>query len=385
MISIIYKLLRLLRIPARLAKGSALNLIAVLFSQGSTLMINIIVARLLMKEAFGEYAMILTTLLTFAAFSQFAIGSTAAKYIAEYRTVDPQKSGRILGLCVLIVVALALIGSLLLLTLTPWVSKSVLNAPHLAKSLCIGIVFLFFTTVNGFQTGVLSGLEAFGGMAKAGIISGLVAVIAIPVGAWQGGINGAVAGLSASSIVRAGVHYWWVKVETRKQEIFAQYKNCFKQEKEILYKFAIPASMSGLYATPMVWISNSLLVRQPGGYGEMALFAAANNFRMLVMFIPKVINNVGLSMLNNLKGTGNKSSFFKLFKTNTLIIFLVSLAAFISLACWDVPSLGYSEKSLKRVKDCWWCCLLRELWRQLIWLYGSISNPLPKYGTHSLW
>jgi len=69
----------------RLLKGTALNLIAMSFNQGSTLVAAILVARLLKKQTFGEYAMVYATLLTAVAFAQLAIGYTASKYIAEYR------------------------------------------------------------------------------------------------------------------------------------------------------------------------------------------------------------------------------------------------------------------------------------------------------------
>ena len=43
----------------------------------------------------------------------------------------------------------------------------------------------------------------------------------------------------------------------------------------------------------------SVSVRQPGGLGLMALFGAANSFRLIVLFLPNAMNNVGTSLLNN--------------------------------------------------------------------------------------
>ena len=63
-----------MRLRDRLIKGTALNLIAVVFNQGSTLFVNIIVARLLLKQGFGEYAMVQSTLLTVSMLSQLATG-----------------------------------------------------------------------------------------------------------------------------------------------------------------------------------------------------------------------------------------------------------------------------------------------------------------------
>ena len=59
---------------------------------------------------------------------------------------------------------------------------------------------------------------------------------------------------------------------------------------------------------PMIWLANSFLVRQPGGYGEMALYSAANNLRILVLFLPNVMNSVGLSVLNNEKAKGDMTT-----------------------------------------------------------------------------
>lgn len=64
----------MMRLRDRLIKGTTLNLIAVAFNQGSTLVANILVARILLKQMFGEYAMVQSTLLTVATLSQLATG-----------------------------------------------------------------------------------------------------------------------------------------------------------------------------------------------------------------------------------------------------------------------------------------------------------------------
>jgi O-antigen/teichoic acid export membrane protein len=57
-----------------------LDLIAVALNQGSTLIVNIIVAHILLKQTFGEYAMVQSTLLMVATLSQLATGYTAEKF-----------------------------------------------------------------------------------------------------------------------------------------------------------------------------------------------------------------------------------------------------------------------------------------------------------------
>ena len=155
----------MIRLRDRLIKGTALNLIAVAFNQGSTLIVNIIVARILMKQSFGEYAMVYGTVLTASTLAQLAMGYTATKYIAEFRSSDPERAGRIMGLCVTISALMAGAGTILLIAIAPWLAGTILKAPHLAIALMIGSGFLFFSSINGYQTGALSGLEAYGGLA----------------------------------------------------------------------------------------------------------------------------------------------------------------------------------------------------------------------------
>ncbi|HED01019.1 MAG TPA: hypothetical protein ENN18_11695 [Proteobacteria bacterium] len=364
-----------MRLRDRLIKGTGFNLIAVAFNQGSTLIANIIVARILMKQGFGEYAMVQSTLLTVAALSQLAIGYTAAKYIAEYRSSDPARAGRIMGLCALVSALMAGVGAFLLITIAPWLAGAMLKAPHLAFALMIGSGFLFFSAINGYQTGALSGLEAYGSLAKAGVASGIVAVAAISLGAWWGGLNGTLVGLSINAFVRCAIHNRWLRLESRVQGITPQYRGSLDQEKAIIYKFALPAAIAGYYSMPMIWLANSFLVRQPSGYGEMALYSAANNIRILVMFLPSVMNSVGLSVLNNEKAKGDVSHYNRVFRSNVLYIFLVSLGGVLVMGVFGRQILQLFGKDFAAGHFLLWLLLVASIFEGLsIALYQYVQS-----------
>jgi O-antigen/teichoic acid export membrane protein len=364
-----------LRLRDRLVKGTVLNLIAVAFNQGSTLIVNIIVARVLMKEAFGEYAMVQSTLLTVGALSQLATGYTASKYIAEFRVSDPDRAGRIMGLCALVSALMAGMGAFLMITMAPWLAGTMLKAPHLSFALIIGSGFLLFSSINGYQTGALSGLEAYGSLAKAGVASGFGAVISISLGAWWGGLNGTVLGLSVSALVRCAIHNRWMMVESRRLGIKPQYRGSLSQEKAVIRNFALPAALAGYYSMPMIWLANSFLVRQPGGYGEMALYTAANNLRIMVLFLPNVINSVGLSVLNNEKGKGGINRFNRVFKINVLSIFIVSLCGALVLGIFGRPILLLFGKNFGSGHFLLWILLIASLFEAMsIALYQYVQS-----------
>ncbi len=354
-----------MRIRDRLLKGTALNLIAVVFSQGSTLVANIIVARLLLKQGFGEYAMVQTTLLTLVVLSQLATGSAAARYIAEYRVKDPLRAGCVMGLCALVSVIMAGSGAILIIIISPWLADVMLNAPHLADALIIGAGFIFFSAINGYQMGALSGLEAFGSLAKAGVVSGIFAIVAISFCAWYGGLNGALLGLSISAFVRCAVHYWWLKLESHVAGIKLQYSGSMRQEKVVICKFMLPVAIAQFYSPPMIWLASSFLVRQPDGYGEMALYSAANSLRILVLFLPSVLNNVGLSVLNNELAKGNTLNYHRVFKSNVLYIFLSSLCGILIIGFLGRPLLQIFGRDFVSGNAILWFLLISSLFEAL--------------------
>jgi O-antigen/teichoic acid export membrane protein len=364
-----------MRLRDRLIKGTFLNFIAVAFNQGSTLIVNIIIARILMKETFGEYAMVQSTLLTVAALSQLATGYTASKYIAEYRSSDPEKAGRIMGLCAIVSAVMAGVGMIALIAMSPWLADRMLKAPHLATALMAGSGYLFFSSINGYQTGALSGLEAYGTLAKAGMASGTVAMATISLGAWWGGLPGAITGLSISALFRCAIHNIWLRLEARAHGIRPEYRGSFRREKRIILKFSLPAALAGYYSMPMIWLASSFLVRQPGGYGEMALYGAANSLRIMVLFLPNVINSVSLSVLNNEKAKGDMARYHKVFRANVLYILLISIAGVLFIGVLGRPLLQLFGKSFSAGHLLLWILLVSTVFEALsVALYQYVQS-----------
>src|SRR5437764_944488 len=109
---------------ARLKSGLFWSLVGTVFNQGSTLAVNVMVAHSLSRHVFGEYSMLQSTMLTMAAIAQLAMGSTATKYVAEFRSSDQAKTGRILGLCAVVSATAACIATLALLAIQAAVAET---------------------------------------------------------------------------------------------------------------------------------------------------------------------------------------------------------------------------------------------------------------------
>ncbi|HEY9015244.1 MAG TPA: hypothetical protein VIM84_09300, partial [Gemmatimonadales bacterium] len=64
-----------------------------------------------------------------------------------------------------------------------------------------------------------------------------------------------------------------------------------------------PALLQGIMVAPVVWVTNAILVNSPGGYGEMGLFNAANQWRTILMYVPTIVLTPLLPIMTQLHAT----------------------------------------------------------------------------------
>jgi O-antigen/teichoic acid export membrane protein len=284
-----------------MAFGFVYNFIGSVFSQGSTLVANIIISRMLGKILFGEYSTVLVTLTAVANFSLLSMSSVVGKYSAEYREKDKDLAARAISLCSRISNAVGLIGLVLMAALAAPVAKYVLNDQGLATPILIGSLFVFAQNRALFLYSLMAGLEEYQQSALASMWAGIAYVVLIVVGAHYNQLLGAVSGLSAAAVV-----FWlcmvWVAMPALKAHGLPKIKKFDAFEKEVLLHFALPAIASGLLLIPGFWWLAAYLYRLYGP-GPAAIFSACNSIRVLILFVPMVISVVGNSVLNNTLGT----------------------------------------------------------------------------------
>ena len=309
---------------ARFGSGFLFSLLATSFNGGSTLLVNIIIANLLGRKVFGEFAIVQNTILTLSSVASLANGFTATKYVAEYRSVDKEKTGRILGLCSSLSLVMGSAFTIVLFFGAPWLAEVVLKASHLSTGLMLAAAAVFFNVNNFYQTGVLAGLEGYPAIARAGMIGGTMYFILCAGASTIWGLEGALVGLAISGGIQWLALRFFLQRECSRQGIVVNYRSMGK-ERNIFFTFAMPAALSGFSTMPALWLANTLLVQQSGGYIQMALYAAANNLRVLGLLLPGLLNNVAMSLLNNARGLGEMERYRKVFWGNLAVTTGVAL------------------------------------------------------------
>jgi O-antigen/teichoic acid export membrane protein len=269
---------------------------------------TIAVARMLGKVGYGELGMIRSTIGMFGVLAGFGLGITATKHVAEFRDSDPQKAGRIIGLSWLVAVITGGVMSLGLLLLAPWLAANTIHAPHLSHTLRIGTLFLFASAVNGTQTGALSGFEAFRTIAVVNIVVGIASFPMLVGGTWVGGLNGAVWALVLNLALQCVLNHVALRRVADRYHVPLSIRGSGR-ERSILWKYSIPAMISGMVAGPVFWACKSILANEPNGYAALGAVSAAESWRMIPLFLCTMIAQANLPIMAKLYGQGKIRQF----------------------------------------------------------------------------
>jgi O-antigen/teichoic acid export membrane protein len=319
------------RLRDRLARGIAWNAVGMVCTQGSTLAVNLLVANILGRETFGRYAIVQGALATLSNIAQLAVSFTVIKFVAELRTTDPARAARVLGLSSLVSMLSGVAAGASLALCAPFIAVQGYRAPELAPLLVIASAAVVFSVVNGFHWGALAGLEAYSTIGGTGVFNGIVYVLLCGAAARWGGLAWLVGALSASGLIQCVTLRYSLRRECARAGIPFHVRGAGR-ERHVFSGFAIPSALGGLSCMAATWVASVILVRQPSGITDMALFAAANNFRIALLFLPNVVNNVGLSLLNQQRGVGDHARSRDVFQTTLWMNLAVTCTGALVLA-----------------------------------------------------
>ena len=264
------------------------------------LVAGILCAHLLKQEVFGQLGMIRSTLNIFIVFGASGIGVTATKLISTYRTNDIPRLLRMTRLTFRLTWVMALVLMVFCFVLARPIARHILHAEHLTFELQIASLLLLFSILYGVQNGILTGLEQFKIMARNTFVGSFLEAVLMVAGAYFWGLTGAIVGLG----IGLGALFWVNRLSIKKH--YAQYVVGERQSTHtpndwsMLLNDCIPATLSALMVTPTFWGIRTILL-QHDGYNSLALFEAADQWKVMMLFIPTAISQMVLPILTSIR------------------------------------------------------------------------------------
>lgn len=290
------------------------------------LVAGILCAHLLKQEVFGQLGMIRSTLNIFIVFGASGIGVTATKLISTYRTNDIPRLLRMTRLTFRLAWVMTLALMVFCFVLARPIARHILHAEHLTFELKIASLLLLFSILYGVQNGVLTGLEQFKIMARNTFVGSFLEAVLMVAGAYFWGLTGAIVGLG----IGLGALFWVNRLSIKKH--YAQYVVGERQSTHapndwsMLLNDCIPATLSALMVTPTFWGIRTILL-QHDGYNSLALFEAADQWKVMMLFIPTAISQMVLPILTSIRQ--QRQQFRHVLLAN--IAFIVGISSVITL------------------------------------------------------
>lgn len=299
----------------RFGHGVIWNTAAVAFNQGSTFAANLLLANVLGRAGFGAYAIILSTVQAVAQLASLGMGSTATRYLAEYRVAHRERAEAILGFTVAVAISSGVVAASALGIGGGWIAANVLKAPQLGGLLRLAGIAVLFSVVNGYLMGALAGLERFRSLGLTNALAGILYVSAAALGAYGWGIAGTVWGLAISGAAQCVLLYAAFRRAIEAASL-VPHRSGLGDDRAIIGRWVVPGILGGFTSIAALWGVQVLLAREPDGLAAVAIYGAAYNLMTVVLFLPSVANSVGMTLLNSLLGARDGEQYRRFFWHN---------------------------------------------------------------------
>jgi len=264
--------------------------------RGGPILCSIIIARMLGKEEFGALSIIHRTVIFFGSLAGMGLGLTATKYIAQHRWSNPLRAGKILTLILFASVSFSLLMSLTLYAFSSELAGPLLKADRLAPLVRLSCPILLLVTLSGILAGCLAGFEAFDTLAIIGAYDFTTSVTSTCLLTTLWGLEGALIALALTAMGTCTLSGVLLLYVCRHHGVPLDLTGMW-EESPILYRFALPAAVSSFLYGFAQWLPQTFLVKHIDGFSEVAIFAAADQVRMVITFIPTIVASASLPIL----------------------------------------------------------------------------------------
>ena len=326
-------------IARHFAIGAFWALVGAVVSRGLTLAASVVAGRLLGTTGFGEIGMIQSTQGVFGIVAGAGLGLAATKFVAEFRSSDPARTGRCATLATTIASVSGTVMALVLLALSGVMASSVLRAPHLTVELQVATGLVLFGTINGVQTGALVGFGDFRTLAVLSGIRGLCLCALLIVGITLGGVLGGVIGLVLTEAIAVLANHVALR-RVLPATVTWRAGRAAWSELALMCRFSGLSLLGSICTMSAMWFANLMLVAQPDGYASLGIFNAAERWRQLLLFLPASFSPVILTTLSNLHGRNDPESYRRLFGLNLAVSVGVVVVPSIGIVLWAPSAMG---------------------------------------------
>lgn len=319
----------------RLLSGTSWQVGLALAGRLFTFLLNVLQGRILGVEGYGQLSLVQNTLQFLTLFAGAATGSTSMKYLSELRASQPARVQRILAFSIGVVVLGSLaIGALLALWASP-IAVHILHQPSMTPLLRLSSFALIAICISGTWGGVLFGFQMF---RLESIIRFVQAfawfAVCLALMRWAG-VWGAVLAYDISCGLSMVLLFWFGIRALSKHGLRLDFRNAL-QERRVFKEYSLAVMMTTAVTLGSQYAVFALLSRTPDGAIASGRFFAAFQYRMVIQYVPMMVQITAGPLVAELLGTGQRERAGRLYYT-------ILGATCVSLAGLSLIMVGFSS------------------------------------------
>jgi len=284
-------------------------------------MANIVVARVLPQEVFGQFTIIRSTISSIEGLLSGALASPIIKKISETANESTDRVNFVASTLFFTNISIAIILALMIYFLSPIIVESFFIAKsELIFGLKIGSFLIIATSLSNIMQSMLIGLEEFKKIAFAGIVASLISFPLVVALIIFFGFYGAIWGVVIYFISDFACKYYLL----RKYLSFSFTHNItsMSQKGIKLLKSSSPLFLSVVIATISFWYARVIVVQETNSFEDIAIFDAAFQWLTIIMTITGATTSIVLPMLSK---KSNAHDIKKIFIINFLVNLCISI------------------------------------------------------------
>jgi O-antigen/teichoic acid export membrane protein len=284
---------------------------------------NIMAARLLSQEVFGQFMMLRSTISIFESIVSGSLGSPIIKRVAE-SSHQKENLNSVINAIFFINITIILLLSILLLIFTPWIVETYfLGKVNLVNAFYIAILLLAGTILSSLIQGILIGLEEYKRIAFSGILTSIISLPLIIYFIYNFNFYGAIFGVACYFIIDFLIKYIQFKkvyiseiLKQNKKQLLIEIKNLLNSSKYLLY--------STIIISLTFWYARVFIINKTDSFENIAIFDAAFQWLSIIMIITGATTSVALPMMSKVIGMKSQDE-KKVFNINLFVNLFISI------------------------------------------------------------
>ena len=287
----------------RLQKSFGLTTIAAIANRAIGMLLGILLARYLGSSNYGMFAILLNTAGLFALLAGSGMATAATVEVSGRKKLHPDRAWYAARVTMEVAIIGGLIGALVMGLLAPWVAQTVGLSANEAPLVIASVLFVATIPLQDVILGIFAGYERFGDRSLQLLIQSICQAIGGVFGALLGGLPYAVLGYGVGVSVSCLIGVLHLAMVNPGLTLWQ--RTDIRKEKELFLHRAFPALAASLITAPIAWLINLIIIRQAGGFEELAVYNVSMQWQVAILFIPLTIAPVLVPFVSRQSKTGH--------------------------------------------------------------------------------